>query len=98
DLVEAVVCALDHPAARQQTFNICMDEPVDCRAVADHLKRARGLPSVEIRTPYHGTWLDNSKAKFRLGWRPRYDLVRLIDSAYDYVRAADDPRKIWYPG
>jgi nucleoside-diphosphate-sugar epimerase len=98
DLAEAVVLALDHPAARRQTFNICMDEPVDYRAVADHLKRTRGLPSVEIETPYHSTWLDNSKAKFRLGWRPRYDLARLIDSAYDYVRAADDPRKIWYPG
>jgi UDP-glucose 4-epimerase len=98
DLAEAIVAALDHPAARQQTFNICMDEPVDYRAVADHLKRTRGLPSVEIETPYHSTWLDNSKAKFRLGWRPRYDLARLVDSAYDYVRAADDPRKIWYPG
>ncbi|MGH6928768.1 MAG: NAD-dependent epimerase/dehydratase family protein [Dongiaceae bacterium] len=98
DLVEAIVGALDHPAARQQTFNICMDEPVDYGAVADHLKRTRGLPSVEIETPYHSTWLDNSKAKFRLGWRPRYDLARLIDSAYDHVRAADDPRKIWYPG
>ncbi len=98
DLVEAIISALDRPAARRQTFNICMDEPVDYRAVADHLKRTRGLPSVVIETPYHSTWLDNSKAKFRLGWRPRYDLARLIDSAYDYVRAADDPRKIWYPG
>ena len=98
DLVEAIVAALDHPAARQQTFNICMDEPVDYRAVTDHLNRTRGLPSVEIETPYHSTWLDNSKAKFRLGWRPRYDLARLVDSAYDYARAADDPRTIWYPG
>jgi nucleoside-diphosphate-sugar epimerase len=98
DLVEAILAALDHPAARRQTFNICMDEPVDYRAVAGHLKRTRGLPSVEIGTPYHGTWLDNSKAKFRLGWRPSYDLARLIDSAYDYARAADDPRTIWYPG
>src|SRR6187200_992858 len=29
DLVSAILLALDHPAARQQTFNICMDEPVD---------------------------------------------------------------------
>jgi UDP-glucose 4-epimerase len=98
DLVEAIVAALDHAAARQQTFNVCMDEPIDYRAVADYLKRTRRLPSVEIETPYHSTWLDNSKAKFRLGWRPRYDPERLVDSAYDYVRAADDPRRIWYPG
>src|SRR5438874_1153921 len=29
DLVDALLLALDHPKARQQTFNICMDEPVD---------------------------------------------------------------------
>ncbi|MGH6960240.1 MAG: NAD-dependent epimerase/dehydratase family protein, partial [Dongiaceae bacterium] len=98
DLVEAIVAALDHPAARQQTFNICMDEPVDYGAVALHLMMTRGVPSVAIPTPYRSTWLDNAKAKFRLGWRPRYDLARLVDAAYDYQRAADDPRKVWYPG
>jgi UDP-glucose 4-epimerase len=33
-----------------------------------------------------------------LGWRPTYDLARLIDEAWDYQRLADDPRKVWYPG
>lgn len=98
DLVEALMLAIDHPRARQQTFNISMDEPVDYRRVAEHLSRTRGLPSVDIRTPYRSTWLDNSKSKFLLGWRPRYDLARLIDSSWDYQRSPDDPRKIWYPG
>ena len=98
DLAEAVLAALDHPAARQQLFNICMDEPVDYRKMADYLQRTRGLPSVDVPTPFHRTWLDNSKAKFLLGWRPGYDLEKLIDSAWDYQRAADDPRLIWYPG
>jgi len=26
DVAEAILLALDHPEARQQTFNICMDE------------------------------------------------------------------------
>jgi nucleoside-diphosphate-sugar epimerase len=75
-----------------------MDEPVNYRHVAEHLARTLGLPSVDIRTPYHSTWLDNTKAKFLLGWRPAYDLVRLIDEAWDYRRPDDDPRKVWYPG
>jgi nucleoside-diphosphate-sugar epimerase len=53
---------------------------------------------VEIQTEFHSTWLDNTKAKFLLGWRPEYDLHKLIDAAFDYVRAKDDPRKVWYPG
>ncbi len=98
DLVSAILCAIDAPEARQETFNICMDEPVNYRVVSDYLKQSRGLPSVDITTPYHSTWLDNTKAKFRLNWRPHYDLKRMIDSAWDYQRSANDPRKVWYPG
>ncbi|MGE3830875.1 MAG: NAD-dependent epimerase/dehydratase family protein [Parvibaculaceae bacterium] len=98
DLASAMIIALDHPAAKQQLFNIAMDEPVDYEAVARHLKDTRGFPAVDIPSDYHSTWLDNSKAKQTLGWRPRYDLKHLIDAAYDYKRAPDNPRKIWYPG
>jgi UDP-glucose 4-epimerase len=98
DLVGAILLAIDHPQARQQVFNICMDEPVDYEEVARYLAESRRIPSVGIRTPYYSTWLDNSKAKFLLDWRPVYDLKRMVDSAWDYKRAADDPRQVWYPG
>lgn len=98
DLVEAIAIALEHPAAIGQTFNISMDEPVDYQRVADHLGKTRGLSSVTVPTPYHSTWLDNTKAKLLLGWRPRYDTERLIDDAWSYERGPDDPRKVWYPG
>jgi nucleoside-diphosphate-sugar epimerase len=98
DLVSAILLVLDHPRARQQTFNICMDEPVDYSEVAGFLAESRGLSSVGIQTPYHSTWLDNTKAKFLLGWRPEYNLKRMIEAAWEYRRAEDDPRVIWYPG
>ena len=98
DLVDSMLLALDHPKARQQTFNICMDEPIDYKDVADYLHRTRGMDSVEIKTPYWSTWLDNSKAKFLLGWRPRFDMKRLIEEAFNYQRSESDPRQVWYPG
>jgi UDP-glucose 4-epimerase len=98
DLVEAIVISLGHPKARQRLYNICMDEPVDYRDVAAYLGRTRGLPAKEIRGPYVGNWLDNSRAKAELGWRPAYDLRKLIESAWSYERSANDPRRIWYPG
>jgi nucleoside-diphosphate-sugar epimerase len=98
DLVESILIALDHPKAHQQTFNICMDEPVDYQRVADYLRQTREIASVEIKTPYRSTWLDNSKAKFLLGWRPRFDLHRLIEEAWTYQRSEDEPRRVWYPG
>ena len=98
DLIGAILRSIDHPKARQQTFNICMDEPVDYGQLGAYLAASRGLPTVPVRTPYHSTWLDNSKARFLLDWRPAYDLEALTDAAWDYRRAADDPRVVWYPG
>lgn len=98
DLVEALLLAVDAPRARQQLLQVAMDEPVDYGELAAYLARTRGLPSVAVRTPYHATWLDNSKAKFLLGWRPRYDMARLVEAAWAYQRAPDDPRVVWYPG
>jgi UDP-glucose 4-epimerase len=98
DLVEAILTALDHPAAKNQLFNICMDRPVDYGEVAEHLRRTRQLESIDIPSQFHSTWMDNTKAKLALAWRPRYDLDRLIESAWTYTRAPNDPRKVWYPG
>ncbi len=98
DLASAIMLAIDNPKARQQLFNICMNEPVHYRKVADYLKESRGLPSVDVPTPHHSTWLDNSKAKFLLDWRPKIDLKLLIDKAWNYQRSPEDARKIWYPG
>lgn len=98
DLVEAIVIALTAEVARQQLYNICMDEPVDYGAVADYLGQTRGLPSMPIRGPYVSNWMDNTRAKADLGWRPSYDLKRIIDSAWDYIRSPGEPRRVWYPG
>ena len=98
DLVTAILTALDNPVARHKLYNISMDAPVDYGEVAQYLKQTRGLDSIDISSEFHSNWLDNSKAKFDLGWRPQYDLAKLIDAAWDYQRPAEQPRKVWYPG
>lgn len=98
DLVSAIFAALDNPSARQSLFNISANEPVDYGRVAAHLKRTRDIEAVTIDTPYHSNWLDNSKARLQLGWEPQNDFEALIERAWSYQRAANDPRKIWYPG
>lgn len=75
-----------------------MDEPVDYGELGAYLAQSRGLPTVGVRTSCHSTWLDNTKAKFLLGWRPRYDLQRMADEAWNYHRALDDPWRDLAPG
>ncbi|MBO6718528.1 MAG: NAD(P)-dependent oxidoreductase [Rhizobiaceae bacterium] len=98
DLVSAMLAALDSPAAERQLFNIAMDEPIDYGRVAEYLKDTRGYSAVEIPTGFFSNWLDNAKARLRLDWRPLYDLRALVEDAWNYVRAQNDPRRIWYPG
>ena len=98
DLVEAILAAIGNPRARRQLFNISMDRPVDYGELADYLARTRGLDSIEIPSRFHSNWMDNSKAKYLLGWQPAYDLERLVDQAWEYERADDDPRIVYYPG
>jgi UDP-glucose 4-epimerase len=98
DLVEAMIAALDNPVAFQQLYNVSMTQPVNYADVAAHLEATRGMKPVRIETPFVSNLLDNSKARLQLGWTPKIDTPKLCDLAFEYRRAADDPRKIWYPG
>ena len=94
----ALLLALDNPVTRGRTYNIAMDEPVDYGALAAYLARTRGLGSVDVASGFHSVWLDNTRARLELGWRPVWDMARMVDAAFDHVRAPDDPRRVWYPG
>ncbi len=98
DLVSAILAAIDNPRAERQLFNVSMDRPVDYGEVASYLARTRGLASVDVPSAFHSNWMDNSKAKYLLDWRPDYDLEKLINSAWQYERQPNDPRVVWYPG
>lgn len=98
DLVAAILASIDHPATKQQLFNIAMTDPVDYGVVGAHLERTRGMSPARIETPYVSNLLDNAKARLRLGWRPEVDTIALCDRAFAYERAPGDERKIWYPG
>ncbi len=98
DLVSAIILALQARVARQKLYNIAMDEPVDYGALAELMLATRNLPSVDVPSAFVSNWLDNTRAKAELGWRPWYDLGRLVDAAWTYKRAEGDARKVWYPG
>ncbi len=98
DLTAALMMALDNPVTRGRTYNIAMDEPLDCGALATYLAQTRGLRSIDIPNGFHSTWLDDSRAKLELGWRPAYDMARMVDASVAHVRTPDDPRRVWYSG
>ena len=98
DLVSAILATIGNPRATGQLFNISMNQPVDYGVVGEMLKASNGLEPIEIDTPFHSNWLDNSKARMVLGWAPEIGLDQLVDRAWRYEREENDPRVVWYPG
>ena len=98
DLVSAILATIGNPRAQGQLFNISMDQPVDYGVVGKVLKASKDLEPIEIDTPFHSNWLDNSKARMVLGWAPEVGLEELADRAFAYEREDNDPRVVWYPG
>ena len=98
DLVRAMLMSIDNESAFGELFNVAMNEPVDYEEASKLVETVAGRKPSEIDTPFHSNWLDNSKARKVLGWRPEIDLGGLVERAWNYRRAENDPRVIWYPG
>jgi len=98
DLVEAILLSLDNPRAYGELFNIAMNEPIDYGALGSLLAKTEQLEGLEIETPFHSNWLDNTKARKVLGWSPSIGLEELVERAWKYRRGEGDPRIVWYPG
>ncbi|MEO6013698.1 MAG: NAD(P)-dependent oxidoreductase [Devosia sp.] len=98
DLVSAIMVALEASAAFGHLFNIAMTQPVDYAELGAMLAAERSMRPVQIATPFFSNALDNAKARLQLGWKPSFDLKAMVESAFAYKRAANDPRRVWYAG
>ncbi|SON57286.1 NAD-dependent epimerase/dehydratase family protein [Hartmannibacter diazotrophicus] len=98
DLVEAILLSIDNPDACGELFNIAMNEPADYGRISSLVEKNGWGSPVEIKTPFHSNWLDNTKARKVLGWTPAIDLEGLVERAWNYRREDNDPRIVWYPG
>ncbi len=98
DVVTALLLAVEHQRAAQQTFNIAMTDALDYGVLSKLLEDRHGLSPIEIPTPFYSNHLDNTKARHLLGWTPEVDLEALVERAWTYKRAENEVRKIWYPG
>ena len=98
DVVDAVLAALEIRPSGCQTFNIAMDEPFDYGHAAAYISERFGHGSVEIPTPFHSVWIDNTKARQMLNWSPRFNTQSLIEAAWEFLPSKGSRREIVYPG
>jgi len=94
DCVQACLLALSTPGIEGQTFMIAMNDPFSYPEAAQYLAEKLGIDRIELVDPVGQDFcIDISRAKYRLGYRPQYDIFGLIDHAIEFRRSGQARRK-----
>jgi nucleoside-diphosphate-sugar epimerase len=93
DCVQAFLLSLRQPGIEGQTFMIAMTEAFDYERAANYAARRLGIDVLDLVDPVgHDFWIDTTRARYVLGYQPRYDIRGLIDHAVEF-RQSGRPRR-----
>ncbi len=94
DCVQAFLLALQRDGIEGQTFLIAMTDPFDYVEAAEYTARQLGIDVLDLVDPVGQDFcIDTTKARYVLGYQPRYDMRRLIDQAVAFRRAGRPRRQ-----
>jgi nucleoside-diphosphate-sugar epimerase len=87
DCVQAHLLALQREGIEGQTFMIAMGEPLEYVEAAEYAAGKLGIDVLELVDAVGQDFgIDIAKARYVLGYRPQYDVFRLIDQAIEFRR------------
>ncbi|MFO7693740.1 MAG: NAD(P)-dependent oxidoreductase [Vicinamibacterales bacterium] len=88
DCVQAFLLALRAEGIEGQTFMIAMTDPFDYEHAARHAAERLGIGVLDLVDPVGQDFcIDTTKARYVLGYQPRYDIRGLIDHAVEFRRS-----------
>ncbi|MFH0964133.1 MAG: NAD(P)-dependent oxidoreductase [Planctomycetota bacterium] len=99
DVVQSFLLALGNPRARGETFNIAAPAPASYDVLSAYIAQRLKLPVVDFTLDgFHDFSIDISKARSVLGYRPEYDVFRIVDEAVDFRRLGRTRTPVRYFG
>jgi len=91
DVALGCICALEHPAAVGEAFNVSAPRPYTFPEAAELLAQHLGQAVLPWRTPVRWVYdLDNTKARALIGYQPRWDLPVMVADALAVRRGESD--------
>jgi UDP-glucose 4-epimerase len=89
DTVQGIICALEHPNAVNEAFNVT-GFGVTWEDAVTYLAEKVGQEPLDLALPNMWYWrCDNTKAKSRIGYMPEYNYPRMIDDALAFEAGED---------
>lgn len=99
DVVQSIMLAIDNPVTLGEAFNVSAPAPFSYRIMADHMAKQLDLPVVEFTNPeFHNFAIDLSKSRSVLGYKPEYDIFKIVDEAVAFRKAGKKRTPLLYPG
>lgn len=94
DCVQAFLLALEREQIEGQTFMIAMTDPFDYVSASQHVAKQLGIDVIDLVDAVGQDFcIDTSKARYVLGYQPRFDIYRLIDRAVEFRRSGKQRRQ-----
>jgi nucleoside-diphosphate-sugar epimerase len=94
DCVQAFLLALQRDGIEGQTFLIAMTDPFNYVDAARYAAEKLGLDILDLVDPVGQDFcIDTTKARYVLGYQPRFDICRLIDQAVEFRRSGQPRRQ-----
>jgi nucleoside-diphosphate-sugar epimerase len=88
DCVQSYLLALTTEGIEGQTFMIAMNDPFDYVEAAAYAAKRMGVDVLDLVDPVGKDFcIDVSKARYVLGYKPKYDIFSLIDKAIEFRKA-----------
>lgn len=94
DCIQAYLLALKTEGIEGETFMIAMTDPFNYVDAAAHAAKQLGIDVLDLVDPVGKDFcIDTTKARYVLGYRPKYDIFSLIDSAVEFRRTGRQRRQ-----
>ena len=90
DTVQGIICALTHEKAIGEAFNVTAPWAPTWEEAIPYIAGKLGENYAEVTLP--NLWAfacDNTKAKRLIGYRPEYDIYKIVDTALAYQAGED---------
>ncbi len=90
DVVQGTLLALESNHAVGDVFNMVGPVPVIYTAAARLIAAHTDRPYLELKMPFYwGPYVSNDKARSMLGYNPKYDFAKMVETALAYQRGEE---------
>lgn len=93
DCVQSYLLALKTEGIEGHTFMIAMNDPFNYVEAAQYAAKKLGIETLDLVDPVGKDFcVDTTKARYVLGYKPKFDIFSLIDSAVEFRRSGAQRR------